>query len=188
MWPFDLLRRLFGKPADDDPVGDKLAEFVNREQGRDEPQSVEREKTGSREMIAIAKRTVDTIASAYETYVREKVLKRFGKDFKLYKPADAQTRDMDLRFGDTKTGNEYRYCALAFKDRFAIVLRVQAMILSRDLQVKTLYFELKSSAPAHVQELDFSDFPSLAEVAWDKVFDRVVLDFLEWHKALTKGN
>jgi len=181
MWPFDLLRRLFGRAESDDPVADKLAEFVKGEEGQRSAHP-DREKTGSREMIATAQRTVRTICDAYERALQERV-RRFGKDFRVYKPADQQTRDIDLKFGDTKTGNEYRYVALAFKDRYAIVLRVQAVILSRDILIQTAFFEFKSENPAKVQELDLSAFDSLEKVAWDKVVDRVVLEFLEWQKS-----
>lgn len=191
MWPFDQLRRLFGggasgsKAATSGSIEDQLAEFVNQEQRRPDDREAAPEKTGSREKIQAARSTVETIHRAFRSYVTEKVLRRFGNDFKLETPNLAQTRDLDLMFGDAKTGNEYRYAKVAFKDKFAVVLRAQAMILSRDVQLKTLFLELRSTRPHHTQELDLSSFDSIAEVNWDTVYDQVFLEFLTWHRTLS---
>jgi hypothetical protein len=182
MWPFSLLKRLFGGP-DEDSLESKLAEFVSAEHRRaDQPAAQPR--TTSRDMLALARRTVDGISSNFEAYVTDKVVRKHPKDFKLERPGAAQTRDMDEKFGDSKTGNEYRYVKVAFRDRYVIGLRVQAIILSRDLQLKTVYFEPKGTTPPYVQEIDLSPWPSLTDVTWDKVFNKIVLDFLDWHKSI----
>lgn len=182
MWPFSLLRRLFGG-ADEDSLESKLAEFVSAEQRRpDQPAAAPR--TSSRDMLAVARRTVDGISTNFEAYIRDKVVRKHPQDFHLERPRDAQTRDLDQKFGDTKTGNEYRYVKVAFRDRYVIALRVQAIILSRDLQLKTVYFELKGETPPHVQEIDLSAWPALTAVAWEKVFNKIILDFLDWHKSI----
>jgi hypothetical protein len=181
----DWLRRLFGRkaaPVDaaSDPFQDRLAEFVNSADRTPIPGEAPREKTGSREMIEAARQPVDAVELYFRGYVTEKVLRRFGNEFRLEMPTQAQTRDLDARFGDPKTGNEYRYVTVAFKDRFQLVLRVQAMILSRDVPIKVLFIDVKASYV--VQELDLSRWSSLAEVRWEQVFEKVFVDFFDWHK------
>lgn len=192
MKPLDWLRRVFhgdASPGADASGGleSRLAEFVSTAEGANTAETA-REKVGSREMIDAASRTVDMIQSTFQTYVRAHILRRFGNDFRLETPAAARTRDLDLKFGDPKTGNEYRYTSVAFKDRFEIVLRAQAMILSRDVQLKILFLDLKHDA-SYVRELDLSLWPSLTNVQWDQVYEKIFVEFLDWQKSSTsKGS
>lgn len=187
----DWLRRLFGRSSPrsadvaPDPFQDRLAEFVNSADATPVSGDAPREKTGSREMIEAARQTVELIDARFQAYVRERVLKRFGNDFHLETPSAAQIRDLDLKFGDPKTGNEYRYISVSFKDRFAIVLRAQAMILSRDVQVKSLFQDLASDTFV-AQELDLASWSSLSDVRWDQLFEKVFNDFFDWHRAASK--
>jgi hypothetical protein len=190
MWPFDLLRRLFspGSPmpgGESDDLDDRLADFVKQERDREVGgEGARSERSGSREKIAAARQIADTIAGAFEAYARDRVLKKHGRDFQLERPADAKTRDYDVKIGDVKSGNEYRYIALTFQDRYAIIVRVQAIILSRDIQVKTLFMQLRpGTAPHHVSEVDLSAWSNLSEVKWDQVFERTFLEFLDWQRA-----
>ena len=198
---FDWLRRIFGRSSSRagtgprqsgsaDGLESRLAEFVSSADGAPggaEPRRAQQqsEKIGSREMIAAARETVELVQGRFQAYVRDRVLKRFGDDFRLETPNTAQTRDLDARFGDPKTGNEYRYMRVAFKDRFAIVVRAQAMILSRDIQVKSLFLDVRSG-DALAQEVDLSRWEALADVEWEKVFEAVFLEFLDWHQAASK--
>lgn len=186
---FQWLRRLFGRSAAPsaseaaDPFQDRLAEFVNSADGAPITGDAPKVKTGSREMIDAARQTVESVESYFRAYVTDRVLKRFGNDFRLETPTSAQTRDLDLKFGDAKTGNEYRYVVVAFKDRFAVVLRAQAMILSRGMQIQVLFRDVKSATHV-VRELDLASYGALAEVPWDKVFESEFVAFFDWTKKL----
>lgn len=186
---FSWLRRLFGRSAAPtaseatDPFQDRLADFVSSADAAPVTAEPAKEKTGSREMIEAARQTVETVESYFRTYVADRILKRFGNDFRVETPTSAQTRDLDARFGDAKTGNEYRYVQVAFKDRFALILRVQAMILSRGVQVKVMFRDVKNGT--HVtRELDLSPYGSLSSVAWDREFEAIFVAYFDWSKSL----
>lgn len=184
---FDQLKKLFGgQPADS--FEGRMAEFVRQERDRkDESRGAGEEKIGAKEKIVHARRTVETIAAAFTAYVEDRVLRRFGDAFRVAVPNDAQTRDLDLLFGDAKTGNEYRYVKVTFQDRYAVCLRVQAIIISRDVQLRVLFAETRKGGAAVTREIDLTPYASLADVKWEQVFDKVFIDFLDWQKALGKA-
>lgn len=185
MWPFDRLRRLFNQPPSPaDSFEARLAEFVQLERERGPLEAEARERTGSREMIDAARRTVESIAGAFRAYVNDRVLRKFGQDFKVGSPNDGRTRDLDLLFAEVKTGNEYRYVEVSLRGRWSVCLRVQAIIMSRDVQLRALFMEGKKGGVTHVSEIDLSSWPSLGEVKWEQVFEKLFLDFLDWHRAM----
>ena len=59
----DFLKRLFG--GAEDSFESRLAEFVSEENARPAEEAVARERTGSREKIAAARRTVELIADTF---------------------------------------------------------------------------------------------------------------------------
>lgn len=184
---FDQLKKLFGgQPADS--FESRMAEFVRQERDRKDADSAGgAEKVGAKERIVHARRTVETIAAAFTSYVQDRVLRRFGDSFRIAVPNDAQTRDLDLLFGDAKTGNEYQYVKITFQDRYAVCLRVQAIILSRDVQVRALFAETRKGGASVAQEIDLTGHASLADVKWEQVFDKLFIDFLDWQKTLAKS-
>jgi hypothetical protein len=186
MWPFDRLKQLFGQPPSASGPADgfeaRLAEFVREERDRAAEPQAQRQRTGSKEMIDAARRTVDSIAGAFQAYVNDRVLRKFGQDFKVDVPTDARTRDLDTLFAEVKTGNEYRYVEVSFRGRWSVCLRVQAVILSRDVQLRGLFLENKKGGVTHATEVDLSAWPSLTDVKWEQVFEKLFLEFLDWHR------
>jgi hypothetical protein len=183
----DQLKKLFGGPSSDS-FDSRMEEFVRQERARpDETAAAAGDKAGAKEKIANALRTVETIAGAFRAYVEDRVLRRFGDQFRVVIPNDAQTRDLDILFGDAKTGNEYRYVKVTFQDRYAVCMRVQAIIISRDVQIRMLFAETRKGGASQTAEVDLSGYSSLADVKWEQVFEKTFIDFLDWQKALAKS-
>lgn len=184
MWPFDLLRRLLRKPETSDTglFDDRLAGFVQSEQeGRPDGDSAPA-KPSSREKIAAARQVVELIATELARYVQQRILRRYGKDFRFEQLEPGHTREAEKLFSTTRTGNETRYARLDFRDSCQIFFKAEAVILSSAVGVRVLFRDLKGGTPTLEMDVDFTRWGDISKADWEQVFERVFLDFFDWRE------
>ncbi|MBI4862866.1 MAG: hypothetical protein HY815_21775 [Candidatus Riflebacteria bacterium] len=179
MWPFDIFQRLFeGGDSAEDQLDARLKEFLAREKGL--PASTDEARPSGRDLIRAAQRVVDQITQVFDSYTKRKILARFPRDVRMEPSHGRSVGELDQVFGLTRTGNESRYVTVSFRNRFAVHLRVEAIIMSRALDLRAAFVDRAKERPPFVMEVPLDKDGEAGDIKWELVFEKLYLNFLDW--------
>jgi len=179
MWPFDWLLRGVRRETSD-TFETRLEAFVESECRRPDGSAEKKERLSVRQKMLAARQAVDAVCEKFLQYVKRNIIRPHPKDFRVEQVDDRHTGRLETLFGETKTGNETRFLKVSFQNRLSLYLKVQAIILSQSLEVKVLFQDESSEKRSHRIDVPMDQYGSASEVGWNRLFENVFTEFLDW--------
>jgi len=178
---YDWISNLFA-PGERDPFEDRLRSFVRKERDSRTGEGSGERKLSAREKMEAARHAVDAIARRFGEYVVKNVVSRHRDQFRFEQPTPSQTSRIHDHFGENPSGNEARIVRVAFQDRCSLYVKVQAIILSQSLEIKAVFVDHEGKVAPHRAEIPLHGYDDIAEVPWDRLFETLVTEFLDWRE------
>lgn len=158
-----------------------MGRFVRGQAGRPPVRDEDLATGGSlRQRLIDAQQTVILVSDLFLGYVKSRVVRNCPDDFSVTLLDPHRAHEIDSVFGLSRSSAESRYVHVCFQDDASMYLKVEAVVLSRTVVVRTLFARERTNQKPRVAEIDLDRYGSFHLVRWEEVFDGIFLDFFDW--------